>query len=61
MPDPRERHLIRYAGGFAPLTVARAEGGPRRAAFAHAEAAACCPTSSTMSRMIFERSKSFGV
>src|SRR3954453_16627430 len=26
MPDPRERHLIRYAGGFAPLTVARAEG-----------------------------------
>src|SRR5215211_1047879 len=26
MPDPRERHLIRYAGGFAPLTVARDEG-----------------------------------
>src|SRR5215211_4084027 len=26
MPDPRERHLIRYAGGFAPLTVARASG-----------------------------------
>src|SRR3954463_13138962 len=26
MPDERERHLIRYAGGFAPLTVARAEG-----------------------------------
>jgi 2,2-dialkylglycine decarboxylase (pyruvate) len=26
MPDPRERHLIRYAGGFAPLTIARAEG-----------------------------------
>src|SRR5215211_6142483 len=25
MPDPRERHLIRYAGGFAPLTVALAE------------------------------------
>jgi 2,2-dialkylglycine decarboxylase (pyruvate) len=26
MPDERERHLIRYAGGFAPLTVARAAG-----------------------------------
>src|ERR671933_2854154 len=26
MHDPRERFLIRYAGGFAPLTVARAEG-----------------------------------
>lgn len=26
MHDPRERYLIRYAGGFAPLTVARAEG-----------------------------------
>src|SRR4051794_27915950 len=26
MPDDRERHLIRYAGGFAPLTVARAQG-----------------------------------
>src|SRR3954467_8313423 len=26
MPDDRERYLIRYAGGFAPLTVARAEG-----------------------------------
>jgi 2,2-dialkylglycine decarboxylase (pyruvate) len=24
--DPRERFLIRYAGGFAPFTVARAEG-----------------------------------
>src|SRR5262249_36348995 len=24
--DPRERFLIRYAGGFAPLTVARASG-----------------------------------
>ena len=26
MPDPRERFLVRYAGGFAPLVVARAEG-----------------------------------
>jgi 2,2-dialkylglycine decarboxylase (pyruvate) len=26
MHDPRERFLIRYAGGFAPLTVARASG-----------------------------------
>jgi 2,2-dialkylglycine decarboxylase (pyruvate) len=26
MPDPRERHLIRYAGGFAPFVVSRAEG-----------------------------------
>src|SRR6187397_2251596 len=26
MPDERERFLIRYAGGFAPLTVARASG-----------------------------------
>src|SRR5918996_3658973 len=26
MQDPRERFLIRYAGGFAPLTVARASG-----------------------------------
>jgi 2,2-dialkylglycine decarboxylase (pyruvate) len=26
MPHDRERYLIRYAGGFAPLTVARAEG-----------------------------------
>jgi 2,2-dialkylglycine decarboxylase (pyruvate) len=26
MPDERERFLIRYAGGFAPFTVARAEG-----------------------------------
>src|SRR4029079_18187682 len=26
MHDPRERFLIRYAGGFAPLTVARADG-----------------------------------
>src|SRR5919205_2665414 len=26
MDDPRERFLIRYAGGFAPLTVARASG-----------------------------------
>jgi 2,2-dialkylglycine decarboxylase (pyruvate) len=26
MQDERERHLIRYAGGFAPFTVARAEG-----------------------------------
>src|ERR671930_164693 len=26
MHDPRERFLIRYAGGFAPLIVARAEG-----------------------------------
>src|SRR5919202_4560670 len=26
MHDERERFLIRYAGGFAPLTVARAEG-----------------------------------
>jgi 2,2-dialkylglycine decarboxylase (pyruvate) len=26
MPDPRERFLVRYAGGFAPFTVARAEG-----------------------------------
>jgi len=26
VPDDRERFLIRYAGGFAPLTVARAEG-----------------------------------
>src|SRR5919201_4419959 len=25
-PDPRERFLIRYAGGFAPLVVRRAEG-----------------------------------
>jgi 2,2-dialkylglycine decarboxylase (pyruvate) len=26
MPDPRERFLVRYTGGFAPLVVARAEG-----------------------------------
>ena len=26
MPDPRERFLIRYAGGFAPFLVTRAEG-----------------------------------
>jgi len=26
VPDERERFLIRYAGGFAPFTVARAEG-----------------------------------
>src|ERR687889_1163581 len=26
MPDPRERHLIRYPGGFAPRPVARAAG-----------------------------------
>ena len=26
MPDPRERFLIRYAGGFAPFLAARAEG-----------------------------------
>ncbi len=26
MPDPRARYLIRYAGGFAPLVVRRAEG-----------------------------------
>src|SRR3954447_23341806 len=26
VPDPRERFLIRYAGGFAPLVVAKAEG-----------------------------------
>ena len=24
--DPRERHLVRYLGGFAPFVVARAEG-----------------------------------
>ena len=26
MSDPRERFLIRYAGGFAPFLVSRAEG-----------------------------------
>ena len=26
MTDPRERFLVRYAGGFAPFVVARAEG-----------------------------------
>ena len=26
MSDGRERFLIRYAGGFAPMTVERAEG-----------------------------------
>ncbi len=26
MDDPRARHLLRYAGGFAPFVVARAEG-----------------------------------
>ena len=26
MHDERERYLIRYVGGFAPFTVARAEG-----------------------------------
>ena len=26
MPDERERFLIRYAGGFAPFVVTRAEG-----------------------------------
>jgi len=25
-PDPRERFLLRYAGGFAPVVIARAEG-----------------------------------
>ena len=24
--DPRERHLVRYLGGFAPFVVARADG-----------------------------------
>jgi 2,2-dialkylglycine decarboxylase (pyruvate) len=24
--DPRVRHLVRYAGDFAPFTIARAEG-----------------------------------
>ncbi|HEY6031268.1 MAG TPA: aminotransferase class III-fold pyridoxal phosphate-dependent enzyme, partial [Gaiellaceae bacterium] len=26
MDDPRARHLIRYAGGFAPMTIERADG-----------------------------------
>ena len=26
MDDPRTRHLIRYAGGFAPMTIERADG-----------------------------------
>jgi 2,2-dialkylglycine decarboxylase (pyruvate) len=26
MTDPRERHLVRYLGGFSPFVVARAEG-----------------------------------